>query len=109
MSEAFITGSRAYGRPKKSSDVDLVIRCDEETAKLLIKKSELGKEPVRFGKLNLIICTTDEQFAVWKLGTEHMKGINQESGKTFDKEKAKVILDGLRKMVGLNDRAREWS
>ena len=110
MSEAFITGSRAYGKPKKSSDVDLVIRCDEETANVLKAKSETGEQPIRFGQLNVIICTTDEQFAVWKLGTVEMKRKKQK-GKIFDKNQAKRVFDKLREMIGIVDLARdsgEW-
>lgn len=71
MSEAFLTGSHAYGEPKKGSDVDLVIRVSSVVADKL-KELSGGKEPVRFGNLNLILCETDTEFAAWKVGTVQM-------------------------------------
>jgi hypothetical protein len=65
---SFITGSRAYGRPKWDSDVDLVIFVDDDTKEDLIKLSDDGKMPCRYGKLNLIFATTEEEYAAWLLG-----------------------------------------
>jgi predicted nucleotidyltransferase len=99
---AFITGSRAYGTTKPNSDIDLVIRVDEETAKILQLFSE-SKTAVRFGKVNLILCTTDEEYAVWLLGTMEMK---ESVSKPFDKVAAKEIFDELRARVGVKDKAQ---
>ncbi len=105
---SFITGSRAYGCPTDKSDIDLVIRCDDATAHLLRELSDTvqqlqehrdRQQQVRFGRLNLIVCTTDEQFAVWRLGTTNMARQETE----FDKKRAKAVLDGLRDLVGLKD------
>lgn len=101
--QAFITGSRAYGKSRSDSDLDLVIRCDECTAETLRKlcdKNE-GKRgfPCMFGILNLIICTTDEEYAVWKLGT---KSICQ-TFKRHTSDEAKAVFDILRNMVGIVD------
>lgn len=108
---AFITGSRAYGKPTVKSDIDLVIRCDPETERLLRKLSariskhgakEDELQPIRFGMLNIIVCQSDEDYAVWKLGTEHMKGL-KEKGSPFDRDTAMEVLNGLRKMIHLED------
>jgi hypothetical protein len=97
---AFITGSRAYGNPRPNSDVDLVVLVDEDTADLLRTASET-RGPVRFGRLNLVVCTTEEQYAVWRLGTSQMKtSLNK-----YTSKEAKALLDQLRLLVGINDGA----
>lgn len=62
---AFITGSRAFGTPRDDSDLDLVILTDAETKNAVVEFSELGKQPVRFGKLNLIVVTSIEEFEAY--------------------------------------------
>lgn len=99
---SFITGSRAYGRPTDGSDVDLVIRVTPATAELL-RELAGGKEPVRFGKLNLILCTTDEEFAVWRIGTTEM---NQSPMRPYTREAAKRVFDEYRLRLGLLDLAQ---
>jgi len=103
---SFITGSRAYGTVTPKSDIDLVVRMDEATAQLLRKLSDpvltRSGDPqivIKFGRINIIACTTDEQFAVWRLGTTQM----QRSGKRHDWEQAKNIFDVLREAVGIKD------
>lgn len=106
---AFITGSRAYGTPNAESDVDLVIRVDENTAAMLRKLSDKtteiaqkgAKTPVRFGNLNLILCETDDEWAVWRVGTTGMMNDIE----TYDRVKAKAELDKLRTLVGIFDKA----
>lgn len=56
---------------------------------------------VRFGNLNLILCSTDEQMAVWKVGTERMK--NDKLSRPFDKKKAIAVFQRLRELVGIED------
>jgi len=109
---AFLTGSRVYGTPKPSSDVDLVIRVDTETASrlrlLADKKMEVQqageKRPVRFGNLNLILCESDEEYAVWRLGTSRMK-IDHTKGSSFSRDDAKSVFDVYRDDVGITDKA----
>lgn len=96
---AFITGSHAYGTPTEDSDVDLVIRCNDATACRLRELSDDPTGAVRFGKLNLVLCTTDEQAAVWRLGTSALRLAEEPA----DKVQAKSTLDGLREMVCLVD------
>jgi len=62
---AFITGSRIYGHPTKDSDIDLVIYTDQETKELLIALSDTGKQPCKFGKLNLILTTDKDEYNSW--------------------------------------------
>jgi hypothetical protein len=77
--KAFITGSRAYGTPRLDSDLDLVIRCDEDTAAALrIAAATISKEGntnfagIR-GPLNLILCDSDEKYDAWLKGTIELK------------------------------------
>jgi hypothetical protein len=120
---AFLTGSRMYGIPTPSSDVDLVIRVDPHVATILrdladkVKAAKEGsRPPCRFGKLNLILCETDTEYAVWKVGTETMKRAIRDHEDTEDpdfnddfepltysRDEAKSVFDGYRKDVGILD------
>lgn len=102
MSRAFITGSRAYGRPGLNSDVDLVVLVDEATARELIRLSEHKKEPVRFGSLNLILCVDETEYAVWRLGTRQM----QRSKAKHTRDQAREVLDKLRDLAGIKDESQ---
>lgn len=79
---SFITGSRAYGTPREDSDIDLVIRisekdalmildnCDEPPRNALIEHYGLsGLHCIRYGKLNVLMCTSDIYFDAWRMGT----------------------------------------
>lgn len=80
---AFLTGSHAYGSPSDDSDVDLVVRCDEETRAKLVELfappevAQYGASVQQFkvGKLNLILCTSDERFRAWSQGTEFLREV----------------------------------
>ena len=74
--KAFVTGSYAYGKPTKDSDVDLVVRIGQVASELL--QTAIGdsqqefktySKGLRFGKLNLLMCTTDAQYDAWLDGT----------------------------------------
>lgn len=93
---AFITGSRAYGKPREDSDIDLVVRVSGDAAELLWDLSEDDKS-CRFGRLNLILCTTDEKFAAWKVATQQMI----EGGKKLSRVAAKEIILSLMESVGI--------
>ena len=74
---AFITGSHAYGTPTEASDIDLVILCDEETRSKLDELKDrypekMEQKPIRFGRLNLIVVTSQEEYEAWKEGTDTM-------------------------------------
>jgi len=100
---AFITGSRVYGKAKQDSDIDLVVRTDHHTVEQLLKLSG-GELPIRFGNLNLILCTTDEEFAVWKLGTVYMIEEKDAGHSPFSKIAAKAVFDNLREMIKIKDK-----
>lgn len=102
MIEAFITGSRAYGIPTSESDIDLVVRVSSSVADELRKVSE-DKDTIRFGRLNLIVCETDTEFAIWKIGTAKMLQQKREFKYKFSREKAKKLLDEVRDWVGIKD------
>lgn len=92
----FITGSRAYGTVTPKSDIDLVLRVDPLLAEVLRTLSE-SDTAIRFGKLNLILCTTDTEYAMWKVGTEKLKRCNVRP----TREEAVALLGDLRNQLGL--------
>jgi hypothetical protein len=89
---SIVTGSVAYGRPEKNSDVDLVILCSpadlDRLAKYADSTFDLRQKPdsdpgsgaekgltasLRFGKLNVIVTTDLIAFGVWVEGTRELK------------------------------------
>ena len=113
---SFITGSQVYGKPKPDSDIDLVIRCDEATLKLLtaqadsIDKRSWGEhvppscdgtdivsKSLRFGNLNLVICTDDKRFAAFQLGTLVLKDAKRKH-KNPSRDDAVKLLTALRNL-----------
>lgn len=85
---AFLTGSRVYGKVKPDSDIDLVVLLDHDSAEIIRKLSDDPIGPVRFGSLNLIICTDETMFMAWKLGTRRCLNLKAENKKPFSKEQA---------------------
>jgi predicted nucleotidyltransferase len=84
--ESFLTGSHAYGTPTTESDVDLVVLMSKEDAdklQSLCDKNQshpedenyitAGGMSLRFGKLNLIVCTNRLYFEIWRAGTKRLK------------------------------------
>lgn len=63
---AILTGSHAYGTTTPESDVDLVVLVDAETKDKLLA---IGGLPCRFGDLNLIPVTTQNELDCWKEAT----------------------------------------
>lgn len=94
--KSFITGSNVYGKPNSDSDVDLVIFVDAQTKEELIKLSDTGKMPCRFGKLNIIFATTEEEYAAWLLGKIEAKKLK----KDVPKDIFKRIHDEARDLFG---------
>lgn len=98
--KAFVTGSRAYGKPRRSSDIDLVIFCDEETKALLLKH---GGKTFKFGKIQVIPCTDKTTYEIWRKGTEQLVDeapvMRERAIKVFEKyeEQAGGAKDGYRK------------
>jgi hypothetical protein len=104
---AFLTGSQVYGKPNDDSDIDLVIRLSYyEMDKLkhfaechdVTDCSQGGPETASmiFGKLNLIVCCTDDSFAVWKVGTKRCENIRVEKRRPVLRDKAIQIFRQLR-------------
>ncbi len=100
--DSFITGSHVYGTPTEDSEIDLVVFVDEATRDKLVELSEQGKFPVRYGKLNLLIATTPEEYAVWKEGTAKLLELKEVIG-SVNKEQASVLFDQLREKYEVQD------
>jgi hypothetical protein len=73
---------------------------DGEAAQTLRQFSE-GEKTVRFGKLNLILCYSDTEFAAWKMTTDRLKKVKAETGTTFDKVAAHAQFEKDRQAVGV--------
>ena len=84
--KAFVTGSHAYGLPGPDSDMDLVVyvtqkdldrlkRLADEAACNQLARDYIaaGGTPLRFGRLNLICCTNEKYFEVWREGTRRLR------------------------------------
>jgi len=71
---AFVGGSRAFGAPREDSDVDLVVRIStEDAAKMeavFVRQTKWPNPSFKIGQLNLICATNDEEYDVWRDGTE---------------------------------------
>lgn len=66
----WLTGSHAYGTPGADSDIDMVVWAEDEALRKLLVGSGY---PVRFGKLNIIICDNEADWNIWVKGTEALK------------------------------------
>lgn len=87
MSEAFITGSHAYGVPRPDSDIDLVVMLSTKDRITLAQQCpgltqeecenyadpEDSGQSLRFGKLNLIIPPSQASFEAWRAATEALE------------------------------------
>jgi len=112
--KAFITGSRAYGRPREDSDIDLVIHCSSGERVLLQMLADpdppaIVDEPgyndargyqMRFGRLNLLVCTTDDQYAVWLLGTRALQDRQQNKPEPVTREEAVAVFQSILAAIG---------
>ena len=120
--KAFITGSHAYGTPKKNSDIDLVVFISEEDLKALekfaasvanlssdreiegtLRLQEVrddyvgsGGTSFRFGGLNLLCVTDPIRYGVWLVGTALLK-----TQAPVDRETAVNTFAELREEAGL--------
>jgi hypothetical protein len=96
---SFITGSYAYGTPEFDSDLDVVIRMDNDVDGFfkLVEMGQCaetcyggegvnGQVSLRFGKLNLIVCLNDTYFLAWKTATAMIQDIRSTTGKRVDKD-----------------------
>lgn len=75
---AFVTGSHCYSLPREDSDVDLVVRIDWDEAKVLLDglgetiQHDSQHQPITVGKLNLILCYTDEAYCSWMIARDRV-------------------------------------
>lgn len=104
---AFITGSRAYGNARPDSDIDLVIRVDEQTARTLRELADPDSlvndlaNSVRFGRINLLLCTTDDEWHVWRNGTTDLINRANINGPVGRME-AIFLFQSLRHQMGIS-------
>ena len=77
---ALLGGSRAYGKPRADSDIDLLIRiskADFSQMCLGLNADEwwcdIESGSVKHGKINLICCFTDSQYHIWRKGIQNLK------------------------------------
>lgn len=119
--KAFLTGSRAYGKPQPSSDIDLVVYCSKEDLAVLRQFDEgpdprhmtnTGSEPdkpfedgcgapLRFGRLNLLCITDPRAYAVWQEGTKQLLNLRDMTGHPVSRDTAVELFRGLRERAGL--------
>jgi len=99
--KAFLTGSRIYGNPTDDSDIDLVVRLNESEREDLIKLSESGTVPIKFGNLNLIVATSDEAYAGWLLAKKCCLEKVLELGRNLTKDECIEIHDDIRQAANL--------
>ncbi len=88
----FITGSRVYGDPKPDSDLDMVIIADKDVESRLLEHSG-GEFPVRYGKLNLILCRNGKEYDSWKEAMTKCLNRKNKLGRPLTKEEACLIHD----------------
>jgi predicted nucleotidyltransferase len=81
---AFLTGSHAYGTPRKGSDIDVVVRMDEDQAVALaghlsteLRETHYPRASVRLkhGQLDIIAVCNDEEFEAWRRITDFLVSI----------------------------------
>lgn len=108
MLGSFITGSYAYGEPTDKSDIDIVLRIGNVNADLLRKLSDKkpepkgrkivskGPDPIRFGKINLILCLDDEVFECWRKGTVELQERARVEDRRIPRDEACEYFKSLR-------------
>lgn len=91
-------GSRIYGAPRPDSDVDLVILVSPEEAAILGANADVpnqprpgcGSFPVRYGRLNLIVCTDLDTYGRWHIGRDALRRMGP-----VDREQARAMFERL--------------
>lgn len=107
----FITGSHAYGTPHAKSDIDLVLPpinhknniLTDNLLKILIPNSDLNQFPIRFGKLNLIVPQSIEEYRVWYVVTKRLIRKSKELNKPITRDKAVTVFQTYTKRWGPED------
>lgn len=119
---SFITGSRAYGCPKASSDVDLVVLVSVNDFRILealaesktVGGSDAGPTTedrlsgsFRFGRMNVLALTCPIAFGVWKIGTDQLIEETKAKKEPVTRERAVEVFDGLLVKHGLRKKTKE--
>lgn len=102
MSGAHIGGSRAYGTPRENSDVDLVVLVTLPEAYILGNNADEPNEPrgerksfpVRYGRLNLIVCFEQETYDRWLSGKVRLQERARDGAKV-SREDAIAMFNAL--------------
>jgi hypothetical protein len=97
--DPFITGSRIYGSPTEDSDLDMVIIAREHEWDFLVD-SQGGKFPVRYGKLNLILCRNNREYDSWKEARDLCIKRKNKIGRPLTKDEACLIHDMVHEKNG---------
>lgn len=106
MIQCILTGSQAYGKPGKKSDIDVVMLLTKEELALFSAKAgecedyvnlASGEEAaLRFGNLNVIAVTDPVVFGIWQKGTAALR-LKKPVTRTY----AMNTLDKLRQVHGI--------
>lgn len=96
---SFITGSVAYATATEDSDLDLVVLVSPDTKNKLKEISDNQGYPIKFGCLNLVCVTSEEEWAAWKLATIRC----QNTPAPISKEQAIKIHEHSRKAMGIEE------
>jgi len=97
--DPFITGSRIYGSPTEDSDLDMVIIAREHEWDFLVD-NQGGKFPVRYGKLNLILCRNSREYDSWKEARDLCIKRKNKIGRPLTKDEACLIHDMVHEKNG---------
>ena len=84
VSNAFLTGSQVYGKPRPESDIDVVVLLDFMDFEKLAELTDAergGSAPkehgisLKYGKLNLVMMHDRRIFEAWQTATEALKKV----------------------------------
>jgi Nucleotidyltransferase domain len=107
--KGFITGSRAYGKPIETSDVDLVVMVDTETLeKLRVLSDPSADGSIRFGNLNLVAFDNVENFILWQNCTNRLKEFKNKHNTPVSKAAAKKFMQEAGASGYTKDKPAEW-
>lgn len=107
---AILTGSHAYGEPHEDSDIDLVVYMPPSELAKLQRAMGLGEQakaakdkaygdsntPLRFGPLNLLVCTSRKRYESWCEGTADLVQRGEEEGRPITRPEAVEHFSKLR-------------
>lgn len=106
---AILVGSHAYGKPRKKSDIDLVVLADQalldelaDLAETELQGDYLSPDPAehaafRFGRLNLILVSNPRLYQTWVQGTQQLK-----KKRPVSRERAVALFRRLRQAAGFH-------